>query len=161
MTETFAEFGLTQESRDVIREITGDEAYANPRLTEKRAEIVRWHEDVYAASEALGFCVFASTAAFAVNPKNMAQLFSLGLGVPFDEKQLMLGGRRMVTIERCFNVREGARRRDDRLPWRMMHEKVPAGANAGMVTDQAMLDKLLDQYYALHGWDVATAVPLR
>jgi aldehyde:ferredoxin oxidoreductase len=161
MTETFAEFGFTQESRDVIREITGDEAYANPRLTEKRAEIVRWHEDVYAASEALGFCVFTSTAAFAVNPKNMAQLFSLGLGVPFDEEQLMLGGRRMVTIERCFNVREGARRRDDRLPWRMMHEKVPSGANAGMVTDQAMLDKLLDQYYALHGWDVATAVPLR
>jgi aldehyde:ferredoxin oxidoreductase len=161
MTETFAEFGLTQESRDVIREITGDEAYANPRLTERRAEIVRWHEDVYAASEALGFCVFTSTAAFAVNPKNMAQLFSLGLGVPFEPRQLMLGGRRMVTIERCFNVREGARRQDDRLPWRMMHEKVPSGGNAGMVTDPAMLDRLLDEYYSLHGWDVATAVPLR
>jgi aldehyde:ferredoxin oxidoreductase len=160
MTETFAEFGFTQESRDVIREITGDEKYANPRLTDKRADIVRWHEDVYAASEALGFCVFTSTAAFAVNPRNMAQLLSLGLGVPFDEKQLLLGGRRMVTIERCFNVREGARRREDLLPWRMMNEKVPGGANAGMVTDQAMLDKLLDEYYALHGWDVATAVPL-
>ena len=161
MTETFAEFGFTQESRDVIRQITGDEKYANPTLTEKRAEIVRWHEDVYAATEALGFCVFTSTAAFAVNPHNMAQLFSLGLGVPFDEQQLMLGGRRMVTVERCFNVREGARRRDDVLPPRMMNEKVPTGANAGMITDRAMLDRLLDQYYALHGWDVATAVPLR
>jgi aldehyde:ferredoxin oxidoreductase len=160
MTETFAEFGFTQESLDVIREITGDEKYANPRLTDKRADIVRWHEDVYAASEALGFCVFTSTAAFAVNPKNMAQLFSLGLGLPFDEAQLMLAGRRMVTIERCFNVREGARRKDDLLPWRMMNEKVPAGANAGMITDQEMLDKLLDQYYALHGWDVDTAIPL-
>ena len=30
-----------------------------------------------------------------------------------------------------------------------------------MITDRAMLDRLLDQYYALHGWDVATAVPLR
>ncbi len=161
MTETFAEFGFTQESLDVIREITGDEAYANPRLTDKRAEIVRWHEDVYAATEALGFCVFTSTAAFAVNPRNMSRLFSLGLGVDLDEKQLMLGGRRTVTIERCFNVREGARRRDDLLPWRMMNEKVPSGANAGMITDQALLDKLLDEYYALHGWDVATAVPLR
>lgn len=161
MTETFAEFGLSKEARDVIRKITGDEKYANPRLLEKRAEIVLWHEDVYAASEALGFCVFTSTAAFAVNPENMAQLMSLGLGIPFDEEQLMLGGRRIVNIERCFNVREGARRQDDVLPWRMMNEKVPAGPNAGMITNQAMLDNLLDQYYDRHGWDRASAVPLR
>ena len=160
MTETFAEFGFTQESLDVIREITGDEKYANPKLTDKRADIVRWHEDVYAATEALGFCVFTSTAAFAVNPKNMSQLVSLGLGLPCDERQLMLAGRRTVTIERCFNVREGARREDDLLPWRMMNEEVPDGANAGMITDKKMLDGLLDQYYALHGWDVETAVPL-
>jgi len=161
MTETFAEFGLSKEARDVIRKITGDEKYANPTLTDKRAEIVRWHEDVYAASEALGFCVFTSTAAFAVNPENMAQLLSLGIGVTITEEELMLGGRRIVTIERCFNIREGARRVDDRLPWRMMNEKVPAGPNVGMITDQELLDDLLDEYYALHGWDTSTAIPLR
>ena len=32
--------------------------------------------------------------------------------------------------------------------------------NAGMITDKEMLDKLLDQYYELHGWDVDTAIPL-
>jgi len=159
MTETFAEFGLSKEAREVIRKITGDEKYADPHLTDKRAEIVRWHEDVYGASEALGFCVFTSTAAFAVNPENMAQLMSYALGTPFDEEQLMLGGRRMVTVERCFNVREGARRTDDRLPWRMMNERVPAGPNQGMITDQPMLDGLLDQYYGMHGWDSATAIP--
>ena len=62
MTETFAEFGFTQESLDVIRQITGDEKYANPRLTEKRADIVRWHEDCYAATEALGFGAIANAA---------------------------------------------------------------------------------------------------
>lgn len=159
MTETFAEFGLSKEARKVIKKITGDEKLANPTLLEKRAEIVRWHEDVYAASEALGFCVFTSTAAFAVNPENMAQLISYGLGVPFDEDQLMLGGQRAVNIERCFNVREGATRKDDRLPWRMMNEEVPTGPNKGMITDQEMLDGLLDKYYALHGWDASTAIP--
>jgi aldehyde:ferredoxin oxidoreductase len=159
MTETFAEFGFTEEARNVIRKITGDEKYADPHLTDKRAEIVRWHEDVYAASEALGFCVFTSTAAFAVNPANMAELFGLALGIPFNEDQLMLAGRRTVTIERCFNAREGARREDDRLPWRMMNEKVPSGDNAGMITDKEMLDQLLDQYYTLHGWDESTGIP--
>jgi len=159
MTETYAEFGFTQEARDVIRQVTGDEKYADPRLTDKRAEIVLWHEQCYGASEALGFCVFTSTAAFAVNPRNMAELFGLALGVPYSEKELMLAARRFVTIEKCFNAREGARRSDDRLPWRMMNEPVPAGPNKGMVTDSKMLDNLLDQYYAAHGWDSETGIP--
>jgi aldehyde:ferredoxin oxidoreductase len=159
MTETYAEFGFTEESRALIKKITGDERYANPTLLDKRAEIVRWHEDCYAASEALGFCVFTSTAAFAVNPENMAQLFGYALGLEFSEEELMLGGRRMVTAERCFNVREGARREDDTLPWRMMNEPVPEGPNQGMVTDREMLDRLLDQYYELHGWDPETGIP--
>jgi len=159
MTETYAEFGFTQESRDVIRKVTGDEKYADPRLLEKRAEIVLWHEQCYGASEALGFCVFTSTAAFAVNPENMAELFSLAVGIPYTEADLMLAARRMVTIEKCFNVREGARRKDDRLPWRMMNEPVPDGPNKGMVTDPAMLENLLDQYYTAHGWDLETSIP--
>ncbi|TEU13220.1 MAG: aldehyde ferredoxin oxidoreductase [Anaerolineales bacterium] len=159
MTETYAEFGFTEESRDVIRKITGDEKYANATLLEKRADIVRWHEDCYAATEALGFCVFTSTAAFAVNPENMAELFGHALGIEFSEEELMLGGRRIVTLERCFNAREGARRKDDVLPWRMMNEPVPNGPNKGMITDQAMLDRFLDEYYALHGWDPATGIP--
>jgi aldehyde:ferredoxin oxidoreductase len=159
MTETYAEFGFTEEARDVIRKITGDEKYANATLLEKRADIVRWHEDCYAATEALGFCVFTSTAAFAVNPENMAELFGYALGIEFSEEELMLGGRRIVTLERCFNAREGGRREDDVLPWRMMNEPVPDGPNKGMITDQAMLDRFLDEYYALHGWDPATGIP--
>jgi len=159
MTETYAEFGFTEEARAVIREVTGDEKYANPTLLEKRAEIVLWHEECYAASEALGFCVFTSTAAFAVNPKNMAQMFSFALGIPLTEEELMLAGRRVVTIEKCFNVREGARREDDQLPWRMMNEPVPDGPNKGMITDRQILENLLDQYYATHGWDSKTSIP--
>jgi len=159
MTETYAEFGFTEEAREVIRKITGDEKYANATLLEKRADIVRWHEDCYAATEALGFCVFTSTAAFAVNPENMAELFGHALDIDFSEEELMLGGRRIVTLERCFNAREGARRQDDVLPWRMMNEPVPDGPNKGMITDQAMLDRFLDEYYALHGWDPATGIP--
>lgn len=64
-----------------------------------------------------------------------------------------------MNIERCFNAREGATRKDDSLPWRMMNEKVPTGPNKGMITDQEMLDGLLDDYYSLHGWDSASAVP--
>lgn len=159
MTETFAEFGVTREARELIRRICGDEKYANPILTDKRAEIVLWHEDAYAATECLGICVFTSTAAYAVTPDNMAQMLSLALGTDVSESQLMEAGRRVVTLERCFNVREGSARQDDRLPWRLMHEPVTSGPNKGMLTSPAELDMLLDQYYELHGWDKATGRP--
>lgn len=145
----------------MIKKITGDEKFADPTLVEKRADIVLWHEDCYAATEALGFCVFTSTAAFAVNPQNMSQLFGHALGVEFSEEELMRAGRRTVNLERCFNVREGALRADDTLPWRMMNTPVPEGPQAGMVTDKEMLDQLLDQYYEAHGWDVGTGIPKR
>jgi aldehyde:ferredoxin oxidoreductase len=161
MTECYAEFGVTEEARALIKEITGDEGYADPTLVDKRADIVRWHEDCYAATDALGFCAFTSTAAYAVNPENMAQLFGHALSVEFTEEELMTAGRRIVTLERCFNVREGARREDDTLPWRMMNEPVPEGPNEGLVTDQKMLDGLLDEYYRMHGWDLQTGIPKR
>jgi aldehyde:ferredoxin oxidoreductase len=161
MTECYAEFGVTEEARALIEEITGDESLADPTLLEKRSDIVRWHEDCYAATDALGFCAFTSTAAYAVNPRNMAQLFAYALGVKFTEDKLMTAGRRIVTLERCFNVREGARREDDTLPWRMMNEPVPEGPNEGMVTGREMLDKLLDEYYEMHGWDLKTGIPKR
>lgn len=159
MTETYAEFGVTPEARQLIKKLCGDEKYANPLLTDKRAEIVRWHEDAYAATECLGLCVFSSTAAYAVNPANMAAMMSLALGVEISEEELMLAGRRVVTLERCFNVREGATRESDVLPWRLMHEPVSSGPNAGFVTSPEELAMMLDQYYELHGWDKATARP--
>ena len=159
MTETYAEFGVTPEARQLIKKLCGDEKYANPLLTDKRAEIVRWHEDAYAATECLGLCVFTSTAAYAVNPENMAAMMSLALGVEITEEELMLAGRRVVTLERCFNVQEGARREHDVLPWRLMHEPVPDGPNAGFVVSPEELNMMLDQYYELHEWDKATACP--
>jgi aldehyde:ferredoxin oxidoreductase len=141
MTETFAEFGFTKESVDVIKKITGDAKYAKATLTEKLADIVRWHEDVYAATEALGFCVFTSTAAFAVNPENMSELMSLGLGVDLDETRLMLEGNESSILKIVQHSKAG--RKDDALPWRLTNEKVPNGLNAGMITDRAMLDMFL------------------
>lgn len=73
----------------------------------------------------------------------------------------MMAGRRIVTLERCFNAREGARREDDVLPWRMMYEPVPGGPQEGLVTDKQMLDRLLDEYYGMHGWDLETGIPKR
>jgi len=67
-------------------------------------------------------------------------------------------GERIVNLERVLNVREGVRRKDDVLPWRVMHEPIPDGPSAGMHCPPEELSEMLDEYYALRGWS-ADGVP--
>jgi aldehyde:ferredoxin oxidoreductase len=161
MTETFAEFGASPEAIEVIEKITGDKKWASPHFTEYRAEIVRWHEDCYEITEALGFCVFTSTAAFGVNPDNMARLYAAATGIEMSEEEMMLTGRRVCTIEKAFNVTRGATREHDNLPWRLMNEGAASGPLKGETNSQEELDGMLDRYYELHGWDKKTSWPTR
>ena len=160
-TETFAEFGLSPDAQALIKKITGDEKYAHLYLTEKRAEIVRWHEDCYAITDSLGFCAFTSTALYGVTPQIMAELFSAATGYDISEEAAMNVGRRIVTLEKCFNVRLGASRKDDTLPWRVMNEPSPDGLDSNAVNSQEELDGMLDEYYSLHGWDKNTSWPTK
>jgi aldehyde:ferredoxin oxidoreductase len=96
--------------------------------------------------------------------------FGLFLGEPYAEmvravtgwdvtvEELERIGERIINLERRFNVREGVRRADDVLPWRVMHEPIPDGPSAGMSCPPAELDAMLDEYYRLRGWD-ASGVP--
>jgi len=50
------------------------------------------------------------------------------------------------------------RRAQDVLPWKVMHEPIPDGPSAGMYCPPEELAAMLDDYYALRGWD-ADGVP--
>jgi len=73
-----------------------------------------------------------------------------GWGV--DAPELERAGERIVNLERACNVREGVRRKDDDLPWRVKNEPIPEGASQGCYCPQPQLDAMLDEYYALRGW---------
>lgn len=160
-TTTMAECGASPEAVALIEKLTGDKKWASPYCTEFRPEIVRWHEDCYAVLEGLGLCSFTATVAYGVTPRNMAEMFSAATGVHATENEIMLAGRRIVTLEKCFNVREGADRKQDDLPWRLMHEPAPTGSGKGMLNSPQELGAMLDAYYSLHGWDRATSRPYK
>jgi aldehyde:ferredoxin oxidoreductase len=159
-TECLAEFGGTPEAVETVKKITGDEKYAVPHILEKRAEIVRWHEDIYAVSDALGLCAFTTTAAYGIDEERCAKLFAFATGIKTNPKQIMKAGRRIVTLERCFNIREGQSRKDDTLPWRIMHEHQDDLKDDPIITQQK-LDTMLDNYYKLHGWDKRSGKPTK
>jgi len=158
-TECVAESGRTEEAKLLIKKICGDEKYANPYTLNKRAEIVRWHEDCYAVSDALGICAFTTTLAYAITPKAMAELFTAATGIEMTEDKIMVAGRRITTLEKCYNLRLGLDRSADTLPWRIMNEPIKSGPQKGMLCSKEDLDKMLDEYYTLHGWDKKTSWP--
>ena len=82
-----------------------------------------------------------------------AKLLSLATGVEMSETDLLFAAQRVVTLERSFNVIKGMRRKDDTLPKRLFEEPVPSGPVKGERLDKVKFDKMIDDYYALRGYD--------
>lgn len=158
-TECLAEFGGNPESVELIERITGDKKYAYPHTTEKRAEIVRWHEDIYAASDSLGICAFATTAQYWVEEKDLADLFSAATGIDISAEEIMRAGQRIIVLERCFNGSLGYTRDDDVLPYRLMNEEQQDAMHENAVNSAEKLEGMKDEYFKLHQWDIKTGLP--
>ena len=65
---------------------------------------------------------------------------------------LMKVGERCVTMTRTFNIREGMSKADDYLPSRFL-TPFTSGPLKGIGIDKKELDKAIDTYYAMVGWD--------
>jgi len=78
-------------------------------------------------------------------------LVNATVGTQYTEEDLRAAARRVITLERSFNVREGFTRKDDTLPPRLLTEPLPDGMAEGKKVEG--LDIMLDEFYALRGWD--------
>ena len=66
----------------------------------------------------------------------------------------MMVGERIHNIEKAFNtLHAGFNRQDDYPPKRFMEEPVKSGPMKGERLSREKWDKMLDEYYELHGWD--------
>lgn len=152
-TEPLAEFGSDPAMVGVIKKITGSEKYAYPTTTEKRPEIVRWHEDIYASGDAMGICAFPTTAQFWMDEFDLAELFSHASGIPITAEELMLVGKHIIMMERMCVAMMGYGRERDMLPYRLMHEKQLGAKHDHAINTPDMLEPMKDRYYELHGWE--------
>jgi aldehyde:ferredoxin oxidoreductase len=109
-------------------------------------------EDVYALIDSLIVCKFARGTFYQELP-DMARLYNLVTGIEMSPEELKRSGERINTVGRLINIREGLGRKDDTLPWKVMHEPIPdEGPVKGAFVSQEELDLLLDDYYESRGW---------
>lgn len=159
-SQVYAEFGATPEARKLIKRICGDEKYADVLSPDKKADIVRWHEDCYVVSDCLGLCTFSTLGhGYLITPEVMAEQYYALTGHKISSEDLMKIGRRVMNLEKAFNVREGAERSDDYPPWRFFNEPINSGPYKGKKLEKEVYDSMLDDYYHLHGWSQETGWP--
>ncbi len=106
-----------------------------------------------AIGDSLVMCRFTSERGFGTALNDAyAEMVATVTGWPMSVAALDEIGERIVNLERLLNVRDGVRRKDDVLPWRVMHEPIPDGPSAGMHCPPEELSAMLDEYYQLRGW---------
>ena len=81
----------------------------------------------------------------------LVPLINAVVGKEYTEERLRNVSKRVISLERRFNIREGFTRKDDTLPPRLLHDSLPDGMAEGKKID--CLDLMLDDYYKLMGWD--------
>ena len=140
-------------------------AQGYPRLTpEGKPEFAVKSQHFTAVDDSLVLCRFTSERGFGLFvDEPYARMTAAVTGWDMSVEELERVGERIINLERLINVREGVRRKDDVLPWRVMHEPIPDGPSAGAHCPPEELGRMLDRYYALRGWDedgVPTPAPL-
>ena len=108
-------------------------------------------EDRAALLDSLILCKFLRAALEDFHVE-CADLLSAVTGFDFDADELREVARRIVTLRKAFNIREGWRPRDDTLPERFLSEALPSGPAAGARLPRARLEGMVLGYNRARGW---------
>jgi len=124
-----------------------------------KGAMAKMNQDNVAAFETGIVCIFPMQFRL-IDLPGLAAMLKAATGIDEfgDPEYLRLAGERIWNLERAFNCREGFTRADDRLPERFLRESHDEGPLAGQVFEQ---EQMLDEYYAVRGWDRQTGRPER
>ena len=133
-------------SYTVSSEILGIPEKTDPLVTDGKAGLVKAFQDVTAAWDSTGLCLFTS---FAWSLENVAPQLDAACEGEWTADRLMETGERIWNLEREFNNRAGLTSADDTLPKRLLEEAAKTGPAEGKVCG---LDEMLPEYYETRGW---------
>ena len=126
----------------------GPENYNVSRLT-------RWVEDFNTITTCMGFCDRAPVGQH-LNLEVVTELYNAATGLDRTPEEMRTAGERIWNLQKCFNVREGASRRDD-VP-NTLDPDAPLIVRGEI--DYGTLNQLLDEYYQEREWEVSTGTPI-
>ena len=139
----------------VLKKIYGGPVSESLSSYSGKARMVWWHELMNAVCDSLGFCRFQTvfSSPHALGYRHFSRLIALATGLHLTPADLRKAGERIYTLERRMITGEGVSRNQDTLPERYFEEPIPEGPSKGAVVSREDFNRMLDEYYAVHGWD--------
>ncbi len=151
-------------SRQDSRERFGVETAGVPTSYEGKPQVVFWFEKFKSVVDMMGLCCFITCWLHYELPglEEITRLFNAATGKNLTAGEIMKTGQRIHNLEKAFNtLHAGFQRQDDYPPRRLMDEPIKSGPFKGEMLEQNHWDKMLDEYYNLHGWDPETGLQTR
>ena len=130
----------------VSSEVLGIPEKTDPLVTDGKAGLVKAFQDVTAAVDSSGTCLFTT---FAMGMDDIAPEVQAACGGDWSVDNLMAVGERIWNMERQYNIAAGFTGADDTLPARLLKDAAKTGPAKGLTVG---LDKMLPEYYELRGW---------
>src|SRR5450759_173077 len=128
-------------------EVLQNGAVMDPHVTEGKAGLDITFQNLTAALDSSGACLFST---FGIGAPELAEMLSAATGVEYSVDEFMLIGERIWNQEKLWNLKAGFTKADDTLPVRLLTEPIKTGPSKG---DLSHLDEMLPEYYGLRGWD--------
>ena len=141
------------------KEIFGNDAVVRPEAYEGKGAVTAWFEGFKSIVDSVGLCYYTTfwIDLELIGMEHIAMLMEKVTGEKTDPEALAHTGRRIQNIEKAFNtLHAGFTRAHDIPPARFFESAISGGAFAGARLDAEGYGRMLDDYYAAHGWDRAT-----
>jgi aldehyde:ferredoxin oxidoreductase len=131
---------------------------------EHKARLVVFTERLKMFVDMLGLCYAISIwqTPFGLGPEDFVQLYAEATGDRKSTEAILETAEKAINIEKAFNtLHAGFTRQDDYPPPRLLEEPIKSGPHEGNLIEKDKWDKMLDDYYELHGWDKGTGLQTR
>ena len=123
-----------------------------------KIRMTAFSQHYYSLLDTLALCMFVWGPGNIYTYRELEDLVLYATGWQCTFWELMKVGERKTNMMRQINARRGFSRQDDQLPARL-YEPLPDGPTQGRRVDPDEFPIMLDQYYAVMGWDTQTGNP--
>jgi len=111
------------------------------------ARMAIWAENLINLFNSVGVCIRPPVLE-AIGPTILAEAINAFTGIDIIPQGLIWSAERTWNLIKLFNLREGESSRENKFPRRFYQEAI-----AGKVLDEEKIQKVVEDYYEVRGWD--------
>lgn len=140
---------------EVKERIYGKGISPDPTSLDGKEKTIFFSDNIYAMIDCLGICKFIChgfNSPHFIDYPRMKDLIFASSGWEYTEQDLRDIGKRVIDLDRWFNIKQGLTKKDDTLPRRYFDEPSKLKKAKGHHVDRKEFAKALDRYYKLRGW---------